>query len=167
MLLAIVPVIVSVIVLVAVPLPAQAPPAAPADPCALMTRSALRHLTLPRAVKGEADSAGVICRWGKVEDGQALVLKTYATMAPATIERMRIAASKTGDPILEPSVAEGAWSVGRSFGRVLVAGRNGRAIQLQYYVRPHSKGADRVDVRATEADREALALAAKAAVARL
>jgi hypothetical protein len=149
------------------PLAARQPPAAKPNPCALIPRSALHQLSLPRNVKGVPDSTRVTCQWGNVEENQALVIKTYATMTPATIERMRIAASKTSDPILEPTVADGAWSVGKSFGRVLVAGKNGKAFQLQYFVRPHSRGADRVDVRSTEADREALLAVAKVAFARL
>jgi hypothetical protein len=149
------------------PQTSQLPSAVKVDPCELIPRVALRHLTLPRGVKGVPDSTGVSCQWGSIEASQALVLKTYATMAPATLERMRIAASKTSDPILEPSIAPGAWSVDKSFGRVLVAGKNGKAFQLQYYVRPHSRGADRVDVRSTEADREALLAVAKVALSRL
>lgn len=158
-----------VTVLSAMPIAAQQPgPRAPtANPCTLIPPAALRRLTLPRDVKGVPDSSGVTCQWGRIEDSQALVLKTYAAMTPATIERMRIAIAKTSDPILEPTVAAGAWSVGEAFGRVLVAGKNGKALQLQYFVKPHSKGADRVDVRATEADREALLAIAKVALARL
>jgi hypothetical protein len=155
-------------------LPAQQPapkpaakPAPKSTPCDLIPQTALRRLTLPRDVKGVPDSTGVGCRWGRVEDSQALVLKTYAVMTSATIERMRIAASKTSDPILEPTVGPAAWSVGESFGRIVVAGKDGRAFQLQYFLKPHSKGADRVDVRATNADRLALLEVAKAALARL
>jgi hypothetical protein len=149
-----------------VPLAAQ-PSAHTADVCTLIPRTALQRLSLPPNVSGVPDSGGVMCRWGNVDAGHALVIKTYPTMTPATIERMRMAAARTSDPILEPSVADGAWSVGKPFGFVLMAGRHGKALQLQYYVPPHSKGADRVDHRATNADRQALLVVAKAAVARL
>ena len=158
------------VVMAAAALPAQQPapkPAPKGNPCDLIPRTVLRHLTLPRDVKGVPDSTGVGCRWGRIEDSQALVLKTYAVMTPATIERMRIAASKTSDPILEPTVSAAAWSVGEPFGRIVVAGKDGKALQLQYYIRPHSKGANRVDVIATNGDRLALLEVAKAALARL
>lgn len=157
------------VVVAAATLPAQQPApkaALKTNPCDLIPRTALRQLTLPRAVKGVPDSTGVGRRWGRIEDSQALVLKTYAVMTPATIERMRIAASKTSDPILEPTMGPAAWSVGESFGRIVVAGKDGKAFHLQYFLKPHSKGADRVDVRATNADRLALLEVAKAALAR-
>ncbi|MBC7843731.1 MAG: hypothetical protein H7099_15530 [Gemmatimonadaceae bacterium] len=148
-------------------LTAQAPPRASPDACALVSRAAIRRLSLPHGVKSVPDSGGVICRWGSVADGRALVIKTYATLEPARIARMRIAAAKTADTNLEPTVSDAAWSMGAPFGIVLVAGRHGKGVQLQYYVRPHSTGADRVDVRATNSDREALLEVARVALSRL
>jgi hypothetical protein len=147
--------------------PQQPPVARRLDACALVSRASLNHIHVPRDAQAVPDSGGVLCRWGNSETGYALVVKVYASMDLATIERMHIAAAKTSDAIYEPTVAEGAWSVGKSFGRVLVAGRNGKAFQLQYYVPPHSKGADRVDHRATNADREALLVVGKAVLSHL
>lgn len=141
-------------------------PAAP-DACALVSRAAIRRMSLPSTAKAVPDSGGVFCQWGSIADGRALVIKTYAILEPDRIARMRIAAAKTADTNLEPSVSDAAWSMGAPFGIVLVAGKHGKGLQLKYYVRPHSKGADRVDVRATNSDREALLAVAKAALSRL
>lgn len=151
----------------AVSLAAQKPPAAQPDACALVPRATLRRLSLPAHLTAQPDSGGTICQWGSVQDGRALVIKTYAALAPDRIARMRIAVAKTADTNLEPSVSDAAWSMGAPYGIVLVAGKDGKGVQLKYYVRPHSKGADRVDVRATESDRQALVAVAKVALARL
>lgn len=143
-----------------------AAPVAP-DACALVSSAAIRRLSLPPHVTAVPDSGGMRCQWGSIADGRALVLKTYATLPPDRIARMRIAAAKTADTNLEPTVSDAAWSMGAPFGIVLVAGKHGKGVQLQYFVRPHSKGADRVDVRATNSDREALLSVAKVALARL
>jgi hypothetical protein len=156
-----------VAVLTAAPLAAQKAPAARRDACSLVPRASLRTLSLPHHPTAVPDSGGVICQWGSVQDGRALVIKTYAELDADRIARMRIAAAKTADTNLEPSVSDAAWSMGAPFGIVLVAGKDGKGVQLKYYVRPHSKGADRVDVRATEGDRQALIAVAKVALARL
>ncbi len=149
------------------PLAAQPSTIATIDPCALITRAALRRLGLPETLKGTRDSTGVTCRWGKAGERNALVVKTYASLAPDAMARMRIAAERTSDPILEPAVADGAWSMKESYGRVLMAGKNGKAVQLQRYVPPRRKANGRPDVTALNADRDALVAVARMALARL
>jgi hypothetical protein len=149
------------------PLSAQTPAAPRVDACALVSRASLSAIRVPRSAAAVPDSGGVFCRWGDTEAGYALAIKLYPSMPLATIERMHIAASKIADPIFEPTLGETAWSMGTPFGRVIVAGRHGKAVQLKYYVPPHSKGADRVDHRATAADRENMLVMAKAVLSRL
>ncbi len=153
-------------VLAAMPLAAQIRTPATTKPCTLVPQSALRLLLVPRGAKGVPDSTGATCTWGRIADRRALVLTTFAAMTPDVIERMRIGASKVSDPILEPTVAPGAWSTDKPFGRVFIASKGGHGLQLTYYTPPHSKGADRVDVRATNEDRLALLEVAKVALAR-
>jgi hypothetical protein len=127
------------------------------DPCALIGPAQLRRLKLPAAVQGVRDSSSVSCQWGDIAERQALVVKTFARMDTLTLERMRIAATRTSDPLPEAGVGDAAWSVPKSFGLVMMATLHGKALQLQYYVKR----------RATTADRAALRAAAKAALQRL
>ncbi len=127
------------------------------DPCTLIGPAQLRRLTLPAAVTGIRDSAGVSCQWGKIEDRQALVVKTFARMDTLTLERMRLAATRISDPLPETGVGDAAWSVPKPFGLVMMATLHGKAVQLQYYLKR----------RATSADRAALRAAAKVALEHL
>lgn len=128
------------------------------SPCSLVTPAELRLVKLPPRDRGVVDSTDAnVCRWGDVRKRQALIVKVYPALNPDVVQRMRIGQKNIANPIDEPTVSAGAWSAEQVYGAVLVAAKNGKAVQIRYYLKRQN----------TVADRDVLRAAAKAVVARL